>query len=184
MNNLRTFRIHRAALAALLILPAAALVPQAHADAIQAGLTNSSLTGAPGGTLAFFATLSNPSAIDTIYLNGIGSTAASALLSIDTSPFFNNAPLFLAPGDSSGPFELFDVLIAPGAPTGPYIGSFVTLLGGADGGTGTLFDDLADMNFDVQVSGATVVPEPATIWLTLVILALSLGLARRARDAR
>jgi hypothetical protein len=50
MNNLRTFRIHRAALAALLILAAVALVPQAHADAIQAGIERAHSVLAGGDT--------------------------------------------------------------------------------------------------------------------------------------
>ena len=97
----------------------------AHASTIDAQLANGSLTGAPGDTLAFFATLSNPSATDTIYLNGAGSTASSAFLGVDITPFNVNAPLFLVPGDMSGPFEIFDVTIDPAAPDGPYIGSFV-----------------------------------------------------------
>lgn len=92
----------------------------ARGDVIQAQLVDSSLTVAPGDTLAFFATLFNPSLTDTIYLNGSGSTSVSGFLSIDTTPFDVNAPLFLSPGESSGPFEFFDVTIDPSTPDGPY----------------------------------------------------------------
>lgn len=159
--------IRTVAQAAFLLLISIFLLP-AHAGAIQADLVNSTLTGAPGDTLAFFVNISNPSPTDTIYLNGISSTAVSAFLSIDTTPFFSNAPLFLAAGDSSGPFELFDVAIDPSTPAGPYVGNFVSLSGGADGGAGTAFDDLADISFDVNVASAdSAAPEPGTVMLLL-----------------
>jgi hypothetical protein len=126
-------------------------------------------------------TLTNTSATDQIWLNGIGSTAASPFLTIDTSPFDSNAPFFLDPLASSGPFELFDVSIDPNAPDGPYIGSFVSILGGADGGTGSAFDDLADIGFDVNVqSPTTATPEPRMFWMVGLIM-LAVGLARRSR---
>jgi hypothetical protein len=154
----------------------------ADASVIDVQLTNSSLTGAPGDTLIFYATLTNPSSTDTIYLNGAGSTASSPFLNIDTSPFDANAPLFLAPGATSGPFELFDVLIDPAATDGPYTGSFVTILGGADAGA---FDDLADISFDVNVSSSQAsVPEPGTIPLVAAALLalLPAAMARRVRS--
>lgn len=131
---------------------------------IIAQLDQTSLTGSPGDTLMFNVTLTNPSTTDQIWLNGIGSTASSMYLTIDTSPFNTNAPFYLDPLASSGPFELFDVTIAPGTPAGGYIGNFVTIQGGADGGAGTAFDDLADIGFDVQVQGsASTTPEPGTL---------------------
>jgi hypothetical protein len=144
------------------------LAPLTRAGII-AQLDNASLTGAPGNTLIFNVTLTNTSTTDEVWLNGIGSTAADPILNIDTSPFDANAPLFLDPSASSGPFELFDVAIAPDALDGPYIGSFVTILGGA---TSTAFDDLADIDFDVVVQSAPTsgVPEPATLGLTCMTL--------------
>jgi hypothetical protein len=154
------------------------LVCPANASTIDAQLAAGSLTGAPGDTLAFLATLSNPSPTDTIYLNGIGSTASSPFLNVDTTPFDVNAPLFLAPGDVTGSFELFDVTIDPAAPNGPYVGSFLSILGGADGGMGTLFDDLDDLSFDVNVASASAsVPEPGT--MLLVPAALLAAVLRR-----
>jgi hypothetical protein len=147
------------------------------ADAgIIATLDSASQTGAPGDTLIFKVTLTNSSDTDQIWLNGVSSTGGFPYLSIDTDPFIVNAPLFLDPMASSGPFELFDVTIDPAAPDGPYIANFVSILGGADGGTGSAFDDLVDISFDVQVQSATSsAPEPGTFWMIgLVLLAACL----------
>lgn len=155
--------------------------PVARAGAITALLLDPSQTDAPGTTLAYFVTLSNPSVTDTIFLNGISSTASSPFLSVDTTPFDFNAPLSLAPGASSGSFELFDVTIAPGTPPGPYVGSLISLLGGPDDGAGTDFTDLADVNFDVIVTGSSPVPEPGSLYLLLTALAAGAGLRLRQR---
>ena len=147
------------------------------ADAgIIAQLDNASLTGAPGDTLIFSVTLTNPSSTDQIWLNGTGSTSVSPFLTIDTNPFNTNAPFFLDPMTGSGLFEFFHVIIDPNAPDGPYIGNVVSILGGADGGTGSAFDDLVDISFDVQVQApASGVPEPGTFgMLSLVLLAACL----------
>jgi hypothetical protein len=153
------------------------------ADAgIIAQLDNASQTGAPGDTLIFNVTLTNPSATDQIWLNGIGSTSVTPFLAIDISPFNTNAPLFLDPMASSGLFELFQVSIDPGAPDGPYIGNVVSILGGADGGAGSAFDDLADISFDVQVQVTTsATPEPGTFWILCLVL-LGLGLTRNTKS--
>jgi hypothetical protein len=157
---------------------ALAAVPLA-AGEIQVDLVDPSQTGAPGDTLMYLATLADTSLTDTVYLNGIGSTAASPFLTIDTSPFFANAPLFMNPGDVSGPFELFDVTIDPAAPDGGYPGSFVILLGGPDGGAGTDFTDQADISFDVTVqSSAAEVPEPGSVCLVLTALLLARWIQR------
>jgi hypothetical protein len=128
-------------------------------------LSSSSQTGAPGDVLPFFGTMTNVSPTDTIFLNSITSTSGSGNLNIDVGPFFVNAPLFLGPGDVTGLFEIFDVTIGPATPNGLYSGSTVSFQGGADGGT---FDDLADLNFDVQVaSPSAAAPEPGTGLLLL-----------------
>jgi hypothetical protein len=147
--------------------------PALQADTIQAGPVDASLDAAPGDTVAFLAVLTNPSVTDTVYLNGIGSAAASPFLTVDTSPFDINAPLFLTPGEVSGPFELFDVTVDTSAPAGPYVGSFVSIQGGADAGAGTAFDDLADISFEVNVTGTSSVPEPSTAGLFLLVLAIA-----------
>ena len=160
----------------------AAVALQLSAGSIEVDLVSAGQTGAPGDTLAFLATLTNLSGTDVIYLNGMGSTASSPFLSIDISPFFSNAPLFLNPGDVSGPFELFDVTIDPAAPDGGYPGSFVTLEGGPDGGAGTAFDDLADVSFDVDVQSPTsAAPEPRTFAMLLISLGLLLWRGRKIK---
>ncbi len=144
-------------------------------------LSSSSQTAAPGDLLAFFGTMTNVSTTDTIFLNSIGSTSGTGNLNPDVGPFFVNAPLFLAPGDVSGPFEIFDVSIDPAIPDGPYLGSTVSIQGGADSGT---FDDLADVNFDVQVgSPATATPEPSTGVLILAAAAAAFAILARNRNA-
>jgi hypothetical protein len=166
------------AIAAVLLMMGAAA--PARAD-IVATLDNSSLTGAPGGTLKFYVTLENTSATDTIYFNSLGTTASSPYLNIDTTPFFANAPLSLDPGASSGDFEFFDVTIDPSTPDGPYIGSFVSIQGGADGGAGSAFDDLADVSFDVDVQSPVAAPEPGTFPLLMAGLVGLLFIAARTR---
>ena len=149
--------------------------------AIIAQLDNASQTGAPGDTLVFNVTLTNSSATDQIWLNGISATGGFPFLTIDVSPFNSNAPLFLDPMASSGPFELFDVTINPGTPDGPYIGNFVSIQGGPDAGMGTAFDDLVDISFDVQVQSATEgVPEPGSFWM-LLFSALIASVARASQ---
>jgi hypothetical protein len=144
-------------------------------------LDNSSLSGNAGGTLVFNVTLTNTSTTDQVWLNGIGSTASSPFLNIDTSPFDTNAPLYLDPLASSGPFELFDAAIAPGTPDGAYIGSFVSIQDGPDGGAGTAFDDLVDVSFDVSAPATSnsEPPEPASVGMTCARLLGAWFAARR-----
>jgi len=147
------------------------VAPAVRADILTVNLTQSDLPGAPGTTVDFFATITNPSATDTIYLNGDNSSTSSPLLTLDDTPYLNNAPLFLAPGASSGPFELFDVSIDPSTPAATYTGNLFSISGGADGGAGTAFDDLADVPFSVTVQPPTsAIPEPATSWWMLAVL--------------
>jgi hypothetical protein len=119
----------------------------------------------------FFATVSNPSLTDTVYLN-FDQTSASTGLTIDDSLFALNAPLFLSPGASSGPFEIFDAMLSTNLAAGLYTGTF-TILGGPDGGTFTAGDDLADLNFSVTVTTpSTATPEPRTMVLLLCAFSL------------
>jgi hypothetical protein len=157
--------------------------PAAWAAGIQVDLVNSTLTGAPGDIVKFFGTLTNVSATDTIFLNGASTTSASPFLTIDTSPFFLNAPLFLDPGMSSLQIELFDIAIDPATPSGPYPGSTVSILGGLDSGAS---DDLADAGAEVDVSAPSSVPEPGSWKLSAAGLALLAWGAKRklGRTAR
>jgi len=147
---------------AMALLMAAGL-PAAHASDIQLDLSNTLLTGSPGDTLQFFATLTNLSPTDTIFFNSISATGVSGDLDFEIVPFFLNAPLFLDPGESSGQFEIFDVAIDPAATPGEYPGNTISLLGGTDGGA---LNDLADSVVEVDVEGpqTTTVPEPSS-WL-------------------
>jgi hypothetical protein len=145
-------------------------------------LSNPSQAGSPGDVLPYFGTMTNVSATDTIFLNSASSTSASANLTIDVTPFFVNAPLSLAPGEVSGLFEIFDVTIDPATPFGLISGSTVSIQGGADAAT---FDDLADVNFDVQVgSPAAAAPEPSTRWLLLAGAGTALAILTRKHDGR
>jgi PEP-CTERM motif-containing protein len=136
--------------------------------------------------LAFDATILNPSATNTVYLNGDASATSSTLLTVDDSPFFLDAPLSLAPGESSGPFELFDVTLSSAAPVGTYSLNAFSILGGADGGTFSDFSDIADATFSVTVSPSVIsVPEPDSLILTLgglIAAAASLGMRRRVKE--
>ncbi len=145
-----------AALAMLLLTPAA------RADLIDIVLTQTSQTAPAGTTIGFDATLTNLSATDTVYLNADSTATSSTFLTIDDSPFFVNAPLFLDPGASSVPFALFDVLINAAAPPASYDFNFFQILGGLDGSAS---DTVGSAVFSVIVSAPSQVPEPATFWL-------------------
>src|SRR5215813_1186619 len=104
MNRSKTSYLFIMALV-LMLFPAAA-----HADSIGITLTQIDQTGVAGRTVTFQATLTNLTT-NTIFLNGDSGTTSSTLLTVDDNPFLTNAPLTLAPGASSGPFDLFSVLI-------------------------------------------------------------------------
>jgi len=134
------------------------LCAAAQADSIDITLTESTLTGSGGGTLTFYATLTNVTN-GTICLNGDSFATSSVLLTLNDNPFLKNAPMSLAAGQSSSPFEIFQVFIAPGTPPGTYAFNTFTILGGA---SDTAFDVMGSTNFAVAVSP---VPEPSTLLL-------------------
>lgn len=166
-----------------LLLMLAACIASSQAANLSVVLTNSSLTGAPGDLLQYFATVTNVSLTDTIYLNGSSSTSASGFLTDLTMPFDINAPLFMNPGDVSGPFEIFDVMIDPATPNGPYTGSIMSISGGLDSMT---FDDLADIGFVVQVNtpAPSAAPEPGTGALLLAAAAAAFVILTRNPHGR
>ena len=133
-------------------------------------LTPSALTTSPGGTVEFTGNLTNTGST-VVFLNGDAAGALPLILTLNDSPFFADAPLFLAAngGSYSGPF--FDVTVDPAALPSIYGGSF-TIQGGADSST---FDNLATQDFQVTV---TATPEPtsfmlmATAWTWTGIIAV------------
>jgi hypothetical protein len=168
-------------LAATGLLVVAACPNTARADSLDIALAQADQTVLVGTTtVAFDATVSNPSATDTIYLNADGANIPSSFLTLDDAPFFNNAPIFLNPGASSGPFELFDILLAPNTPVGTYDLNTYSIFGGTDGGTGSAFDDLADANFSITVANPTSAPEPSMPLLLGSGLACLVLLRRKA----
>src|SRR5690349_9486856 len=65
------------------------------------------MTVAPGGTVEFAGTLENMETAN-VFLNGDVIILPNIQLTVDDTPFFENSPLFLVPGESYvGPF--FDV---------------------------------------------------------------------------
>lgn len=153
----------------------------AHADSLGVA-TTSTLTGTAGSTVTFDATLSNAGP-EPIYINGDGSTLDS-FLTLDDSPLFNLVGIPINPGSNTGPesVAIFNLLIAPGTLPGTYTGELFTIYGGADGGAGTSYDDLADIYFTVKVTSTTTspknTPEPGSLLLVAAGIA-SLALLRR-----
>lgn len=176
--------------AALALAAAVSLAPATRAQTLDLTLLDANQTVTQGTTVVDFeATLFNPSATATIYLNDASGTTASPFLSVDDSPFFANAPLSLAPGQSSGPFELFAVDLATNTAPGSYAGNGFEIQGGADGGAFTAFNDLADANFSVTVASSTlkapeIDPASALSALTLLLGALAVFGTRRTSRAR
>lgn len=157
------------------------LAPAMRADSLTVTVTDPSQTVTQGTEVVTFdATILNPSAIDTIWLNSDGSSTDSLLVSVDDSPFLANAPLFLDPGALSGPFALFNVDLPGNLAPGVYTGTF-SILGGADGGAGTAFANLSTVDFTVDVKSAVVKsPEPGI--LSLLCIGLALVAMRYRRD--
>jgi hypothetical protein len=145
--------------------------PLLRADTLTASLVSSTLTGTPGGTVSFQATLSNTSGTST-FLTSDGISSDPLILVDDTPfvPFFFPTPTSIASGNSLGTIVLFNVMIDPSAVPGSSNSGIFTIYGGIDGNT---FIDLADLPFTVDFASSTNVPEPATLPMLLVGLALA-----------
>jgi hypothetical protein len=145
----------------------------ASAQSLDVTLSDPTMTVTQGTTAVdFYATITDPSATATVYLNGDSSTTSTSFLTVDDTPFFNNAPLSLAPGQSSGLLELFAVDLPANTPQGMYSGNVFSILGGADGNA---VNDVADVHFSVDVTPSTVAQapeiEPASAIGSLTLLA-------------
>ena len=114
-----------------------------------------------GGSVDFFGEITNDGA-DEVFLNGDFSVLPYVALALDDSAFFDNAPLFLAPGASyAGP--LFRVLASSAAPAGLYLGTFGITGGPSDDS----FATLAVAGFTVSVQESSPVPEPQSLMLVV-----------------
>jgi PEP-CTERM motif len=172
---MKPMQVVKVGLAVMLLLLCAA---RARGDSLTVTLTQASQTVEQGTTvIEFDATISNPSATDTIFLNADSWTTNSTLVSVDDTPFMTNAPLYLNPGDSTGTFALFDVDLPANLALGSYTGVF-SILGGPDGGMFTDFSTLSNSSFTVNA-----VPEPTTIFLLGSGLA-GLGLLKKRAQRR
>ncbi len=108
--------------------------------------------------MQFFGTLTNTTNAD-LFLNADNFNLAELDPStIDDSPFFANAPIFLGPGSSTGDIGLFNIAIPDPFATGNFGGTF-ELLGGVDGDAQ---DIIGSADFTVQVQQSTTVPEPSS----------------------
>jgi hypothetical protein len=149
----------------------------AHADSISFTLSPSSASGTPGNDLTFMGTLTNNTST-TIFLNGDSFTTSQSFLVVNDASFFQNAPLSLAPGQSTGPFVLFSVLIASASSPGIYGLNSFSILGGLDS-SATI--TVATKQFNIVVKPLTTVPEPS--YLPVLLLAFSYFLWK-TRDLR
>ncbi|MGI4789541.1 MAG: hypothetical protein ACRYFS_11900 [Janthinobacterium lividum] len=185
-NNLSRLKyaVSAVPVSAMLFLCLAA-APDAHAQAdlpLTVTLTPSGLVGDPGDVLEFTGTLSNPvTNSNDVFLNGDSTTFNGPATDLTVNPmgndpFFDNAPVSLAPGDAySG--EYFDVAISPTAQPGTYFGTFL-VTGGMDGNAS---DTVASEDFSVTVLAPAAVPEASTTVSLGILLALGGAGLWRAR---
>ena len=153
------------------------LSPTLRADGIT--LTLSSVSGTPGSTVDVLGTITNTSG-STIFLNADNFSLSDPSLSLDDTNFFLNAPLSLAAGASSGPFDIFSIGISLSAPTGLLGPNFFSILGGADASS---FNSIGGAQFDVIVQPLVATPEPNS-GLLVASAVLLLAITQRKKFAR
>lgn len=165
----------------LCICFALAGVASLHADAIDFTLTNSAQFAGAAEKITFSASLNNPS-LSELFLNG-DNYDLDLGLSIDDSGFFT-LPASLAaagqPGDTATTASLFSITLAADLAPGSYSGTFFIL----GGGVANAFDTLASQQFTITVPPTSSVPEPSTIWMTMLgVPALLRICSLRRRDS-
>src|SRR4051794_9752285 len=108
------------------ILPLLSFSTAAIGGPLTFNFTSSLLTGSPGKTVTFSATLTNTLGTS-LFLNS-DIVNITAPLTADDTKFFLNFPLFLTAGQSvTAP--ILDVTVPGGTPPGLYPGSFIVLGG-------------------------------------------------------
>jgi hypothetical protein len=90
----------------------------AKADSFTITLSSPVQNGSSGEVVSFDATVTNNEGA-TVYLNG-DNTYVDSPLAVDDSPYNNNYPLSLGPGDSDSG-ALFNVDLPAGTPVGDYV---------------------------------------------------------------
>jgi PEP-CTERM motif len=164
----------------LAVLVVLAWAAASRADSLEVTLAPASQTVADGTLVVVFdATITNPSATDTVWLNGDSTSTDSTLVSVNDLGLIN-LPYFLDPGQSTGVItDLFEVDLDPTLAPGVYTGVY-SILGGPDGGAGTDFSDLADVDFSVTLTPEGVpTPEPNALLLLAAGLAALYALRKR-----
>ncbi len=164
---------NQSVLSMLAVAVAAWHASAADAQSLEVTLSDSTVAAIQGTTVVdFYGNITDPSTTATVYLNGDSAATSTSFLTVDDAPFFNNAPLLLAPGESSGLLELFAVDLPANTPQGIYSGNVFSILGGADGNA---VNDVADVRFSVDVTASTVASapeiEPASAIGSLTLLA-------------
>lgn len=168
MRGVSKFALFAVAVSSLLSSPAAG------ADIVTFTFSDPSQYASVGSIVPFLATVGAPDTnADTIYLLGDSFDLGSPL-TLDDSPYLNNFPLTLSPGQSYSDV-LFNVTVPAGAPSQDYPGSF-TVQASTDG-----INENIDVTepFDVEVT-----PEPSPgLLFGAVLVGLALAVRRGKRIA-
>jgi hypothetical protein len=144
-----------------ILMTAAGVLAQqgtARADMLTITFLDAEPEGLQGETVSFIGTITAASSnTGDVYLNA-DALNLNGLFTLDDTPFFLNAPLFMAPAQIyTG--VLFTVMVNKAAPLGTYSGVF-SILGGDQVDPGALNQISNSAAFAVNV-----VPEPASLLL-------------------